>query len=198
MSSVEVKPGAELSLAVRLLRALARLEPRRHALPETKALTLHKNALGRPSILLGEEEGPSLSFSHGTGRLWAAMGDRGSVGVDVAYPKEFAEGYPLARAFRPEELQWAEAFCNDRAQGAALVWSAKEAAVKATGTGFNRFDPLEVKVGPPRFIDRGMVCEVSAGRPVPVWSGPEDGGWLSVASVEGQGAGGVRCSRSDV
>ena len=184
LASIEAKPGAKLSLTFGLLRLLARLEPRRHAPPVKNTLTLHKSALGRPAVLLGEEGGPSLSFSRGKGWLWAAMGDQGSVGIDVAYPQEFADGYPFARAFRPEELEWAEAFCHDTARGAALVWSAKEAAVKATGTGFNLIDPLEVRVGTPRFIDHGMVFDVSADRPIAAWSGPEDEGWLSVALVE--------------
>jgi phosphopantetheinyl transferase len=181
-ASSEARPGAGPSLALMLLRALALLESHRHAPPEEKTLTLHKSTLGRPSLFLGEEEGPSLSFSHGKGRLWAAMCDQGSVGIDVACPEEFAVGYPFARAFRPEELDWAKALChNDMARGAALVWSVKEAAVKATGIGFNLFDPLEVRVGTPLFSEQGMVLEVSAGRPIPAWVGPEDTGWLSVA-----------------
>jgi phosphopantetheinyl transferase (holo-ACP synthase) len=100
----------------------------------------------------------------------------------VAYPEEFTDGYPLARAFRPEELDWARALCrNDTARGAALIWSAKEAAVKATGAGFNLFDPLEVRAENPIFRQRGILFEVLADRTIPVWARTEDRGWLSVA-----------------
>jgi len=181
-ASCEERPGAGPSLALELLRTLARLGPRRQSQPDEKTLTLHKSALGRPFLCLGEVEGPSLSFSHGKGRLWAAMAAQGSVGIDVAYPEEFADGYPFIRAFKDEELDWAKALCdNDTARGAALVWSAKEAAVKATGTGFNFSNPLEVRVGAPLFSEHGILCQVTAGRPVPAWARPQDTGWLSVA-----------------
>ena len=62
-----------------------------------------------------------------------------------------------------------------------MLWSAKEAAVKATGVGFNRFDPLEVHVRPPRFKEKGVLFEVFADRPILAWARAEDRGWLSVA-----------------
>lgn len=180
--SVDRKPGAKLALTRRLLGALRRLQLRREGCPEDKTLTLERSALGRPCVLLGQERGPSLSFTCGKEKRWAAMADRGSVGIDAAYPEEFACAYPFGRAFRPEELRWAEALCRDKARGAALVWSAKEAAVKAAGTGFNLFDPLEVRVGAPRFTQEGMVSEVWAGRAVvAAWARPEGDGWLSLA-----------------
>jgi hypothetical protein len=180
-TSTEAGPEAGPSLALRLLGALASLEARRHVLPEANALTIRKNALGKPYVLLGEEVGPPLSFSHGQGRLWSAMSDHG-VGIDVAYPEEFAADYPFARAFGPEELDWAKALCdNDTARGAALVWSVKEAAVKTTGMGFNLFDPLDVRVGAPVFEKQGILFEVWAGRAIRAWVSPEDKGWLSVA-----------------
>ena len=44
-----------------------------------------------------------------------AMCSEGSVGIDVAYPDEFAGGYPFCRAFSPEELDCAGSLChNDR------------------------------------------------------------------------------------
>ncbi len=181
-ASTESVPGAGIGLALRLLRALARLDPRWGATADENALTLHKSALGRPYLLLGNKQGPSLSFSHGRGRLWAAMSGTGSVGIDVAYPEEFAGGYPLARAFRPEELEFAGALCpHDTARGAAMIWSAKEASVKATGFGFNLFDPREVRVGIPLSKEQGILFEVLADRPISAWVREEDRGWLSVA-----------------
>jgi phosphopantetheinyl transferase len=105
-----------------------------------------------------------------------------SVGIDVAYPEEFAGDYPFARAFRPEELDFARELChNDTTRGLALIWSAKEASVKATGAGFNRLDPLDVRVGAPLLREQGILFEVLADRPISVWAKTEGRGWLSVA-----------------
>jgi len=181
-ASTESRRGAKHSLTLRLLRAQARLDPRWGPCPHEKALTLYKGALGRPGLLLGNQQGPSLSFSHGEGRLWGAMCSEGSVGIDVAYPDEFAGGYPLGRAFRPEELDCAGGLChNDRARGAALIWSVKEASVKAIGAGFHLFDPLDVRVGISLFRQQGVLFEVSADRPIPAWARAEGRGWVAVA-----------------
>jgi hypothetical protein len=176
------KRGAGTRLAFMLMRAIARLDPRWRIPAGKNTLTLQKSALGRPSLLLGDKPGPSLSFSHGEGRIWAAMCGTGSVGIDVAYPEEFAGDYPFSRAFRPEELDFAREFChNDTTRGAAMIWSAKEASVKATGAGFNLFDPLEVRVGVPLLKEQGILFEVLADRPISAWAKTEGQGWLSVA-----------------
>lgn len=181
-TSTEPWPGAGPCLAQVLLRELARLDPRWNSTSHEKAPTLHKSALGEPCLFLGDKQGPSLSFSHGEGRLWAAMSRSGSVGIDVAYPEEFAGIYPFARAFRPEEMDYARALChNDTARGAALIWAAKEASVKATGAGFNLFDPLDVQVGNPLFREQGIVFEVLVDRPISAWATTADRGWLSLA-----------------
>jgi phosphopantetheinyl transferase len=110
------------------------------------------------------------------------MTGRGNVGIDVAYPEEFAGAYPFHRAFSAEERDCAEALCpNDTARGAALMWAAKEASVKATGAGFNFFDPLEVRVGTPLVREQGVLFEVLADRPISTWVRTEGRGWLSVA-----------------
>ena len=174
--------GAKPYLALALLRALVRFDPCWSAPADENGLTLHKSALGGPRLLVGDREGPSLSFSRGRGRLWAAMAGRGSVGIDVAYPEEFTGVYPFHRAFSAEELECAEALCPmDAARGAALMWAAKEASVKATGAGFNSFDPLEVRVGTPFVREQGVLFEMLVDRPVSTWVTAEDRGWLSVA-----------------
>jgi len=170
-------------LALALLRALARLDPRWSAAPpDENELLLHKSALGGPLLRVGDREGPSLSFSHGKGLLWAAMSGMGRVGIDVSYPEEFTGAYPFARAFTTEELDSAGTLCpDDTARGAALMWAAKEASVKATGAGFNTFDPLDVRVGNPLFGEQGIFFEVQADRPISTWVRTEGRGWLSVA-----------------
>jgi phosphopantetheinyl transferase len=126
-----------------------------------------------------------LSFSHEEGRLWAAMGSHGCVGIDVAYPEEFTGGYPFKRAFRPEELNCDRAFGHkNTARAAALIWSLKEAAVKAAGTGFNCYDPLEVRVTNPRIGGQGILFDVWAGGSVSAWARAEGRGWLAVALAQ--------------
>jgi hypothetical protein len=174
--------GAGMHLAFGLLGALSRLDPRWICLDDENEVTLRKSALGGPRLFVGDREGPSLSFSHGKGRLWAAMSGRGNVGIDAAYPEEFAGAYPFHRAFSNEELGCAETLCpNDRGRGAALMWAAKEASVKAIGAGFNWFDPLEVRAGTPFVREQGILFDVLADRPVSVWATPEGRGWLAVA-----------------
>ena len=175
-------PGAKRHLAMRLLQALGGLDHRWRISPQKNKIGLHHSTLGRPYLLLGEKKGPSLSFSHGRGRLWGAMSSTGSVGIDVAFPEEFVAGYPFARAFRSEEMDIAKAICrNHTPRGAALIWSAKEASVKATGAGFNLFDPLQVKVAAPLCREQGVLFKVSAGGPIRTWARKEGRGWVSVA-----------------
>ena len=123
-----------------------------------------------------------LAFFWGTNRGHHCPSAIAGSGSGRPCAEEFASGYPFARAFRPEELDWARALCqNDTARGAALIWSAKEASVKATGAGFNRFDPLQVRVGAPLIKEQGFLFEVLADRPITAWARTEDTGWLCVA-----------------
>jgi phosphopantetheinyl transferase len=161
------------------------MDPRWRTLRAENQLNLKKSALGAPRLFLADKPGPSLSFSHGKGCLWSAMSGKGRTGIDVAYPEDFAGDYPLARAFRPEELDCARTLSHDdTARGAALIWSAKEASVKAMETGFNRFDPLDVRVGNPLFREQGILFEVLTDRPVSAWVRSEDRGWLALALAQ--------------
>ena len=183
-ASAPLGHGAKPWLTQRLLSALARLGPRWSAI-EGNAFTLHKTPLGEPYLLLGGRQGPSLSFSRGGGRLWAALGSQWPVGIDVADPEDFTDGYPYERVFRPEELDVARAIGHgNTARAAALIWSLKEASVKAAGTGFNGHDPREVRVGSPRTNDCGMLFDVWAGGAVSAWARAEGLGWLAVASTQ--------------
>lgn len=184
-TSAPLKREAGPRLALRLLGALGRLDPRWRSTIAENAFTLHKTPLGGPYLLLGDRQGPSLSFSHEEGRLWAAMGSHGCVGIDVAYPEEFTGGYPFKRAFRPEELNCDRAFGHkNTARAAALIWSLKEAAVKAAGTGFNCYDPLEVRVTNPRIGGQGILFDVWAGGSISAWARAEGRGWLAVALAQ--------------
>jgi phosphopantetheinyl transferase len=181
VSMSEAKPG----LARKLLRELTRHDSRWSAPADGEPLALHKSALGRPYLMLADKAGPSLSFSRGEWRLWAAMCGKGSVGIDIAYTEEFTGDYPFARAFRPEELDCVGAlFPDHQARGLALIWSLKEASVKAIGSGFNLFDPLDVCVGKPNLREAGFLFEVLAGgSAIVAWARREGEGWLSLAWI---------------
>lgn len=109
-----------------------------------------RGRLGRPHFQLGEYPGPAISFSEGGGKTWAALsGDESDIGMDVAEPDEFQGGYPFHRVFHPQELQYALRLADgDPAKASALIWSVKEAVVKALGCAFHLMDPLQITVYP--------------------------------------------------
>lgn len=165
---------------VRLL--LAGLHPGCASGPNLWPLLLEKTALGQPRLSLGGQPGPAVSFSRAAGRVWAALTPTGQVGVDAALPWEFEADYPMTRAFRPAELDWARPLTGgDPARAAALLWALKEAAVKALGVGFHLLDPLEVEAFSPRPWQGGWRVSVKAGRILPAWVRPERRGWLAIA-----------------
>jgi len=99
--------------------------------------------LGRPQLQLGGSSGPAISFSKGGGKVWAALsGDESAVGIDVAGSAEFQGAYPFQRVFHQEELHHALKLTGgEQGEAAALLWSVKEAVVKALGCGFHLVDP---------------------------------------------------------
>lgn len=116
------------------------------------ALPIHliRGLLGRPQLLLGAYPGPAISFSEGGGRLWAALcGDGSEIGIDAAGVDDFQGEYPFHRVFQTAELEHASSLAGgDLAAAAALLWSIKEAAVKALGCGFHLVDPRQITVYP--------------------------------------------------
>ena len=151
--------------------------------------------LGRPHLHLGESRGPAISFSRGGGKMWGALsGDESDVGIDVAGSAEFQGAYPLQRVFHPEELHHASKVTDgDREEAAALLWSVKEAAVKALGCGFHLVDPRQIFVHPSDGGEGGVtfpVClsgkalarfPLASGRFLRVHSLPRETMWLSIA-----------------
>jgi phosphopantetheinyl transferase len=112
------------------------------------AVALDHDHTGRPVILVNDRPGPRVSFSHLGRFTWAALSfGRRSVGIDAVSEEEFREPYPFSRAFHARE--WAlAARIFPPSCAASLLWSAKEAAVKAWGCGFRFLDPREVSVAP--------------------------------------------------
>jgi hypothetical protein len=151
--------------------------------------------LGRPHLLLGEYRGPAISFSEGGGKVWAALcGEDFEIGIDVAGTDEFQREYPLPRVFHPQELQHAlRSAGGDLGKASALLWSIKEAVVKALGCGFHLLDPRQITVYPSVGEDGGYTFPVglsgkalarfpgAAGRSLWVRSLPQREMWLSLA-----------------
>jgi phosphopantetheinyl transferase len=174
--------GAKERLVRRLLAGLTGRETDGALQSAPGPVSLEVTALGQPRLFLGGQPGPAVSFSQAAGRVWAAMTCTGQVGVDAAMPAEFEAGYPMARAFRPAELDWARPLSGgNTSDAAALLWALKEAAVKALGVGFHFLDPLAVEVLSPRPWQGGWRVLVQAGRILPAWAWPEAGGWLALA-----------------
>ncbi len=156
--------------------------------------------LGRPYTLSGELRGPAISFSESGGTVWAALcGDDADIGIDVAGADEFDRDYPLQRVFHPAELHHALRLTGgDVADASALLWSVKEAAVKALGCAFHRVNPQQVNVKPlvaRAAGGRGYIFPVglsekagerfppATGRSVWVHSLSQGRRWLSIARV---------------
>lgn len=117
---------------------------------EALPIQLVRGLLGRPHLLLGEYPGPAISFSESGGKVWAALcGDGADIGIDVAGTDEFQGEYPLHRVFQPAELEHASKLAGgDLAAASALLWSSKEAAVKALGCAFHLLEPRQITVYP--------------------------------------------------
>jgi phosphopantetheinyl transferase len=144
---------------------------------------------------LGECPGPAISFSEGGGKVWAALcGDESDIGIDVAGTDEFQREYPFQRVFQPQELQHAlKVAGGELEKAAALLWSIKEAVVKALGCAFHLVDPRQITVYPsiggdggytfPVDLSRKAVVRfpIAAGRPLWVRSLPQKKMWLSIA-----------------
>jgi phosphopantetheinyl transferase (holo-ACP synthase) len=109
-----------------------------------------RDPLGKPHLMLGAHRGPAISFSEGGGKVWAALcGDESDVGIDVAEAAEFRGEYPFHRVFNAQEFQHILNLAGgDLEKASALLWSVKEAVVKALGCAFHFVDPLQIHVCP--------------------------------------------------
>jgi len=156
-----------------------------------------RDPLGKPHLLLGECPGPAISFSEGGGAVWAALcGDESDIGIDVAEADDFQGDYPFQRVFDADELQHIVRLVEGSTEEAfALLWSIKEAVVKALGSGFHLVEPRDIRVHPAR-DESGEhifpVClsrkalerlPIGAGRSIWVRSVPKAKIWLSIALV---------------
>jgi phosphopantetheinyl transferase len=116
----------------------------------------------------------------------------------VAGADEFQREYPFHRVFHPQELQHALRLAGgDLGMAAALLWSVKEAVVKALGCAFHLVDPRQITVYPSAagvvgangghtfpvsLSGKALVrFPITAGRILWVRSIPQRKMWLSIA-----------------
>jgi len=161
---------------------------------------LTHDSLGKPLLRAGDVRGPAISLSKGGGMIWAALcADASDIGIDAASRNEFEGEYPVHRIFHDHELRHALQLTEgDVARASALLWSIKEAAVKALGCAFHLVEPRHVHVSPSRgesIGDAFTAClsakalarfPSAAGRSIRVRSFSREQMWLSVALVHGQ------------
>jgi hypothetical protein len=103
--------------------------------------------LGKPRLEIGKFMGMAVSFSRVSDMLWEALSGPGNhLGMDVARAEEFEGNYPSHRAFHPEELCSSMLDVHGIQESAAMLWSVKEAAVKALGVGFGLLGPLDIRI----------------------------------------------------
>jgi phosphopantetheinyl transferase len=165
---------------------------------EALPVQLAPGLLGRPQLLLGKAPGPAVSFSEGGGKVWAALcGDGSDIGIDVAGADEFCGEYPLHRVFQPAELEHAARLTGgELAVAAALLWSIKEATVKALGCAFHLVEPRQITVYPVAEGAGGYAFAVGLSGQArerfpltdrePLWvrSFPQSRRWLSIAHLQ--------------
>jgi phosphopantetheinyl transferase (holo-ACP synthase) len=156
------------------------------------------SGLGKPYLLLGEYQGPAISFSEGGGKVWAALcGDGPEIGIDMAGTYEFKGEYPYHRVFHEQELRHALSLTlGDAEQASALLWSVKEAVVKAIGCAFHMVEPRQVHVYPsvnregmytfPVRLSGDAIEQLPTGADRCIWvdSLPQMEGWFSIAHLD--------------
>ncbi|OGP71936.1 MAG: hypothetical protein A2Z73_07195 [Deltaproteobacteria bacterium RBG_13_60_28] len=148
-------------------------------------LALSRNPLGKPYLWLEGLPGPPISFSRSAGRLWAALGTpRSWLGLDAASPEEFAGSYPFKRVFQETEWQAATSLTRgDREEAGALLWSVKEAVVKARGCGYHFFGPRRIHLEFAGLGEHGPCWRGHLETPVPDLVDPGSQGIIPAASV---------------
>ncbi len=111
------------------------------------SVTLGYDENGKPQLNIGEFSDMAVSFSHISDMLWASLSCSGNhLGMDVARAEEFEGNYPFQRAFHPEELYSSRIDIHEIRESAALLWSVKEAVVKALGIGYGVLGPLDIRI----------------------------------------------------
>ncbi|MFC5504565.1 4'-phosphopantetheinyl transferase family protein [Bosea massiliensis] len=145
----------------------ARILARQLGLPP-EAVAIGHDERGRPLVAQPRGSGLHLSLATRGGLVAVALAHR-PIGVDVEAVD--AHAAPPAALLHPEEQGWLLAQSQDeRAHAFARLWSAKEAYVKALGTGFLRPpESFAVTLSPEGVIavrDGGQAAASGVGRTI--------------------------------
>ncbi|MGB6066343.1 MAG: 4'-phosphopantetheinyl transferase superfamily protein [Desulfomonilaceae bacterium] len=156
------------------------------------SIEIASDKLGKPHLLIDGSELPAVSFAYEGDTLWVAVCRTGfSIGIDAENAASFRGDYPFQRVFQEGELE----IRDKREDAAAMIWSAKEAVVKALGCGFHLIDPLHLRVEScsechektvlKAYLTDGIMegSLVSAEHPAYVRIFRHGGTWVSVALV---------------
>lgn len=162
-----------------------------------KGFDLAADPMGKPILSLNGNPGPAVSFTTVFSgrtplRTWVALSAPGvMLGVDAALEDEFSGAYPFQKVFRDSEWDhWLERHQGKKLRAAAMLWSAKEATVKALGSGWGHIGPLDLEV-------KEVFCAEG--------SEPEAGLWFRVGRPDGAalcqnvigGASAIACAVED-
>lgn len=180
-----VTNDAKEMLLDRLLNGLSNTEGAMAPCLRPCSYRLRSDALGKPLLTLGNSLGPSVSFSRVPGKTWAAMSTVSNLGIDAELSETFNGLYPFHRVFSRDEFDHATKLCSGRLdEAAALLWSAKEAAVKAMGCGFHFFGPDQLLAGEFKPSKEGFFSKIDAGLKVAVWAVYVQSAWISIAWIQ--------------
>ena len=149
-------------------------------------LSSGKDTSEPPSAGSSLPEEPSFSTSRGNGHLYGAMSGLGHVGCHYTARSEFEMNFPVGTAFLPEEWGRALNVQDQPESAAALLWSVKEAVVKALGTSFHYYDPLEFEVELMEARENGFLNIIRAQQTYAAWSVFQEEGCFSLAVVRRQ------------
>lgn len=163
------------------------------AVPAERDISIVAASDGAPEVVLAGREMPvELSIAHSGGRALAVVGPRGAVfGADLETIEPRSAAF-VEDFFTTAERTWVEAIGErDRAWGACLIWSAKEAVLKALRVGL-REDTRAVEIEVPEGVSPG------AGFTDPVGTGDGMSRWHRIGArvvATGQRFEGVACVR---
>jgi phosphopantetheinyl transferase len=184
-SCMNVRKRDKRILLDRLISALNKSDGLMAPCSNPFSYTMQNDTLGKPLLYFGNTEGPTVSFSHSPGQTWASMSMVKGLGIDAELPETFNGPYPFQRVFGKDEFDHATKLCFGRLDKAsALLWSAKEAAVKAMGCGFHFFGPLEIKVREIKPSSEGFSGTLGAETKIPFSAVRKGPAWISIAWID--------------
>jgi len=130
-------------------------------------IELRAVASGAPEVFVRDKRAEiSISLSHRAGRAICTLADRAcALGCDIELIEPHSEAFLADYFTADEQALLAQAAASEKSLVSTLLWSAKESALKALGTGL-RADTRTVSACP-----APASPEVGGWHPLEVWSG---------------------------